>query len=185
MKKADFQSTGPVTGAKFGKKERRGGKANLVFLGVVCLAYLLVAATDSASFVQCLRLFSRLLLRILPVLAGVYILMFLFDLLFKPKSVVKYLGSGSGVKGYLIAMLSGILSAGPIYVWYSMLSELKEKGMKNSLAAVFLYNRAIKLPLLPLMVYYFGGAFTIAITFYMILFSVLIGLLFQLKVIET
>lgn len=182
MKNPASQSTGPVRGAEFGptgKKGRAGGKANLIFLGVVCAIYLLFGAIDSGAFVQSLGLFSQLLIRILPVLAAVYILMFLFDLLVKPKSVVRYLGKESGIKGYLIAIIGGILSAGPIYVWYSLLSEMKKKGMKNSLVAVFLYNRAIKLPLLPLLVYYFGGTFTITITFNMILFSILIGLFFQ------
>lgn len=185
MKNPPSQITNnPLQGSGFGPapgRAKTGKKTNLILLGIVCALYLIVAVFDYPAFVQSLRLFSKLLIKVLPVLAGVYLLMFFFDLFFKPKNVAKYLGRGSGVKGYLIAVVSGILSAGPIYIWYSLLSELKKKGMKNSLVAVFLYNRAIKLPLLALMVYYFGGAFTIIITFYMILFSILIGLVFQVN----
>jgi hypothetical protein len=47
--------------------------------------------------------------------------------------------------------------------------------MRTALAATFLYNRAVKVPLLPLMIYYFGIAFTAVLTAYMILFSVAVG----------
>jgi len=51
--------------------------------------------------------------------------------------------------------------------------------MKNSLVAVFLYNRAIKIPLLPLMVYYFGAPFVVILTCYTIIASVVQGRIVQ------
>ena len=59
---------------------------------------------------------------------------------------------------------------------------MREKGMKTGLAAAFLYNRAVKVPLLPLMVFYFGVAFTVVLTVYMIIFSVVVGYLTELVV---
>jgi uncharacterized membrane protein YraQ (UPF0718 family) len=73
----------------------------------------------------------------------------------------------------------GIASSGPIYMWYPLLSDLKEKGMRDSLIAAFLYNRAIKIPLLPMMVHYFGWDFTFALSIYMVLFSVVNGVIVQ------
>jgi len=62
-------------------------------------------------------------------------------------------------------------------MWYPLLADLKEKGMKNSLIATFLYNRAIKIPLIPITIYYFGIKLTIILTIYMIIFSIINGIL--------
>ncbi|MCP4994325.1 MAG: hypothetical protein GY934_11155 [Gammaproteobacteria bacterium] len=51
--------------------------------------------------------------------------------------------------------------------------------MRTALIAVFLYNRGIKLPLLPLMVHYFGMAFTLVLATYLTLFSLLNGLIME------
>ena len=96
-----------------------------------------------------------------------------------PKAVSKHVGKGSGVKGWSLAVLAGILIHGPIYVWYPLLKELRDKGMRSGLVAVFLYNRAIKIPLLPLMVFYFGTVFVAVLSMYMVIASI-----FEGKVIE-
>jgi hypothetical protein len=48
---------------------------------------------------------------------------------------------------------------GPIYAWYPLLKELREKGAANSLIAIFLGNRAVKPFLLPIMISYFGWVY--------------------------
>jgi uncharacterized membrane protein YraQ (UPF0718 family) len=58
-----------------------------------------------------------------------------------------------------------------------MLAELRKHGMKDSLIAAFLYNRAVKIPLIPVMIYYFGWLFTALIMIYMIAFSIINGLI--------
>ena len=94
--------------------------------------------------------------------------------------MLKYLGKESGVKGWLLAITMGIVSHGPIYTWYPLLKELRNHGMRTGLLAVFLYNRAVKIPLLPIMIYYFGVVFVVVLTVYMIIASVIEG-----KLIET
>jgi phosphoenolpyruvate carboxylase len=49
--------------------------------------------------------------------------------------------------------------------------------MRASLAAVFLYSRAIKLPLLPLMIQYFGTNYTLVLCLYLLGFSFVSGAL--------
>ncbi|WP_157862467.1 hypothetical protein [Nitrosococcus halophilus] len=51
--------------------------------------------------------------------------------------------------------------------------------MDASLAAVFLYSRAVKLPLLPLMIYYFGTAYTLVLCLYLLGFSIMSGVLMR------
>jgi len=51
--------------------------------------------------------------------------------------------------------------------------------MKSGLVAVFLYNRAIKIPLLPFMVHYFKMPFVIILTGYIIAASIVQGHIMQ------
>lgn len=140
----------------------------LFLFGVVIIIYPTLALPTLTSF-------GQLLEKILPILAFVFILIFLFNLFLKPKTIAKYIGRQSGLKGWLLAIGAGIISMGAIYMWYPLLVDLKDKGMSNALVATFLYNRAVKLQLLPFLIYYFGWPFTLTITFYMVIFSVISG----------
>jgi uncharacterized membrane protein YraQ (UPF0718 family) len=105
--------------------------------------------------------------------------MFLTNFFFRRDSILRLLGKGSGFRGWTVAIAGGIASSGPIYMWYPLLGDLKDKGMKDSLVAAFLYNRAVKIPLLPMMVHYFGWPFALVLSIYMIAFSVVNGILVQ------
>lgn len=148
-----------------------------LFLLIVVLMYIFLAIGNYALAEKSTLAFARLFISILPVLVLVFVIMFIFNLFLDNKRLIRHLGKGSGVKGWLLSIGGGILSTGPIYMWYPLLSDLKEKGMKNSLIAVFLCSRAVKIPLIPMMIYYFGLAFTVVLTVYMIIFSVINGLM--------
>lgn len=155
---------------------RNYGKGGWVFLLIVLLIYGVVALLDEGLATMAVNSFSRLLDKILPVLLIVFILIFIVNLLLEPAWVKKYLGRHSGLTGWLTALVGGVLSTGPIYPWYALLKELREKGMKTSLAAVFLYSRAVKLPLLPMLIHYFGLTYTLVLLGYLLLFSILSGI---------
>ncbi len=148
-----------------------------MFFLVVFISYLAAALADTGLVFSALSYTADLLWTVLPVILMVFALIFVSNIILTPQRIVRYMGKGSGIKGWLIAMAGGILSSGPIYMWYPLLSDLREKGMKPSLIAAFLYNRAVKIPLMPLMIYYFGWAFTLVLAFYMILFSIINGLI--------
>jgi uncharacterized membrane protein YraQ (UPF0718 family) len=148
-----------------------------IFLAAVVFLYFLLAFFDFSLIKDSVLFFFSLVLKILPVFLTVFFLMFLMRIFIGPKRIIKYLGEGTGLGGWLIAIGGGILSSGPIYMWYPLLADMQAEGMKKSLIAAFMYNRAVKLPLLPLMVYYFGLPFTVILTFYMIVFSVISGVL--------
>lgn len=118
-----------------------------------------------------------MILKILPILAAVFVIIYLINRFLDPRRLQRHVGEGSGIKGWLYATVAGILISGPPYVLYPLLGDLKQKGMKNSLLAVLLYNRNVKIPFLPAMIYYFGLAFTVIISLYIVLFSFLNGLL--------
>jgi uncharacterized membrane protein YraQ (UPF0718 family) len=64
-------------------------------------------------------------------------------------------------------------------MWYPLLSELEEQGVRKGLIAAFLYNRAIKIPLLPMIIVYFGLLFTVVLTIVMMIISVVQGLIIE------
>jgi uncharacterized membrane protein YraQ (UPF0718 family) len=148
----------------------------LIGTGIV---YAMVGIHDLDLLGNILSGLWRLILRIAPVLLLVFVVMFFFNRFFENDRVIGLFGKGSGFQGWVIAIVGGILSSGPIYMWYPLLSDLKEKGMENSLVAAFLYNRAVKIPLLPMMIYYFGWPFTLVLSFLMVLFSIANGILVQ------
>ncbi len=149
------------------------------FLILLTAIYLGLAAVDFDLFLRAISVFAKLLSNVLPVLALVLVIMSLLNLTIKPGMAKKMLGKGSGLKGWTFAVVGGVLSSGPIYVWYPLIAELREKGMRDSLVAAFLYARAVKMPMIPLMVYYFGWNFTLLFTLYLLIFSVLNGILVE------
>jgi uncharacterized membrane protein YraQ (UPF0718 family) len=154
--------------------EKIGGSG--IFLLSISIIYLTLGIIDIQVVRNALWVLGGLILRISPVLALVFGIMFLTNLLFETGGIVRMLGEGSGLRGWVFAVIGGIISSGPIYMWYPLLGDLKEKGMRESLIAAFLYNRAIKIPLVPMMVHYFGWSFAVILSLYMVIFSVLNGL---------
>jgi len=118
----------------------------------------------------------------LPILGIVFVVMVGINLYFTQSRAKKYLGEKSGIKGWIYAIIFGILISGPPYVLYPLLGDLKKQGMKNSLIAVLLYNRNVKIPFLPALIYYFGLPFTIILSIYILIFSILNGKLIELLV---
>lgn len=146
------------------EKRRKWGKYyGVYFLVAVISLYPILFLFYPGGIYNALKVSGNIFIRIIPVLLLVILFMALIDYLLHPKTVAKYVGKGSGLKGWLLAVSTGIISHGPIYVWYPLLKELRDQGMRSGLIAAFLYCRAIKIPLLPLMVYYFGILFVIVL----------------------
>lgn len=150
------------------------------FLGSVFFLYLLLFSFDSESIYNSLKESGNIIIQIIPVLMLVIVSMALLDYFLHPKTVSKYVGKGSGIKGWFLAISTGILSHGPIYVWYPLLKDLRDMGMKSGLIAAFLYSRAIKIPLLPLMAYYFGILFVVVLLPYIVIASIVVGGIIEL-----
>lgn len=159
------------------RKKGKTGFGGWLFLLLVLVAHGVVALLDPEAAGQALRLFGKVMQGVLPALVITFVLLLATDLFFQPKWIRRRLGREAGATGWLLAAVGGVLATGPVYAWYPLLGELREKGMHPSLAAVFLYSRAIKLPLLPVMIHYFGGAYTLVLCFYILGFSAINGAL--------
>ena len=134
------------------------------FLGIVFLAYLILFIVDPGKTIAALKSAGNVAAALLPILFFVSILTALINFFIHPGVLAKHLGHKSGMRGWFIALTAGILSHGPMYAWYSMIEDLRRHGMRDGLIAAFFYARAIKLPLLPLMVAYFGLDFTVILS---------------------
>ncbi|AKB18861.1 MULTISPECIES: permease [unclassified Methanosarcina] len=152
------------------------------FLALMAAVYISIYFTFPQLFNEALEGTYSILLKVLPILILVFIFLFLFELFVKPEKVIKNLGEHAGIKGWFFSIGTGILSSGPMYVWYPLLSDLKKSGMRTSFISTFLYSRAVKLPLLPVMVHYFGITYTAVLAIYMLGTSVIVGSLTELFV---
>ena len=149
----------------------------LRLLAAVGAVYVLFYLFNADKTIPALQKSGAVLVKILPVLLLVILFTALINFFLKPKEIASHLGEESGVKGWAIALIAGIISHGPMYAWYPMPEDLKQHGLKNGLIGAFFYSRAVKIPLLPIMIDYFGFAFTAILTVYILFASVIQGLL--------
>jgi hypothetical protein len=98
------------------KRLSKSLSAGWIFLLGVLIIYLALGILSFPIIENALLTFLKLIERLLPILAVVFGLMFFSNLFLHTKRVSSYLGKESGLKGWLIVILGGILSTGPIYM---------------------------------------------------------------------
>ena len=152
---------------------------SIYFLIIMFVLYLGLFLFSPAMFHNSLRFSINIFVKLIPILFLVFGIMVLTNKYVTPKSASKYLGKTAGAKKWIISILFGIVSTGSIYMWYPLLKELKSKGVSYGFIASFLYARAIKPAMIPLMIYYFGLKFTIVLTAVMVLFSFIQGVFIE------
>jgi len=140
------------------------------FIFIVTL-YLLLFFVNPSLCISSLVFFRQILIKIIPIFLLVWFLMVIANYFITPKFVFKYFDKKSANK-WFFAIIVGILSEGPIYIWYPLLADLKKKGLDYGFIACFLYNRAIKLPILPAAIYYFGWKYILILAIIIIMASI-------------
>ena len=164
-------------------RKKKNGIWSWVFFFSALIAYVFLAFTDFNGFVKSLNFAGRIIIKIIPIFVFIWILMAFVDRFFSADFIVRHFPKGS-VRGWLFAIITGIFSGGAIYLWYPLLLSLREKGFGNGIIACFLYNRAIKIYLLPLAIYYFGLKYVLVLTVVMALTSIVQGIIVE-KITET
>ena len=153
-------------------------RGKYLFLIVLAL-YGVLFLVNSQSALAALQKSSTVLTKIIPIFAVVILFTALLNFLLQPKQIAKHLGHESGARGWFWSLTAGVVSHGPMYAWYPLLEDLRDHGMKDELIVVFFASRAIKIPLLPVMIDYFGLVFTILLSFYMLFGALLQGACMQ------
>lgn len=149
-------------------------------LGSVILTYVILFFMDPENAKHAVFEGLQVLKMVLPIILVVFFLMGLVNITVDKEKISRHFGNESGMKGWFYAIVAGILSHGPAYVWYPFLQNLREHGAKDSLIFAFLYARAIKLPWIPLMISYFGWVFTLFFSLYIIIGALLQGMIVEL-----
>lgn len=160
-------------------KKTEKSRTGVYFLLIVILLYIIVAFLKIDAILPSLQFSLNIIEKIIPVFVLVFIMMSVVNYFVTPEIVKNYLSQSSGLKRWTIAVISGIISTGPIYMWYPLLKDLRKKGVNYGLISVFLYNRAIKIPLLPILIFYFSLKYAIVLMVVMIIASVIQGLIFE------
>ena len=158
---------------KFKEKIRMGNAWK--FLIIVLIIYLVLFFMNFELFELSSIFFLGILKKIIPIFVLVFVLMSITNYFITPQFVLKHM-KGKGIKKWVFVVAGGILSTGAVYMWYPLLADLKDKGLSLGLIATFLYNRAIKIPLLPLMIFYFSLKYVLVLTLIMIFISVIQGI---------
>jgi len=147
------------------------------FLLAVAILYAVVFSFEPQFAAGAFAKFLDAFWKVLPILFFVFFVMFLVNYFLKPEVVKRHLGHDSGLKGWLYATFGSIAISGPPYVLFPLLGELKKHGMKYSLITVFVNNRNVQPAFIPVIAYYFGWKFAIVFGVYVLLFSIVSGLI--------
>ena len=164
-------------------KKTEKSYAGWYFLGAVIVIYAVLTLFSVEILLKSLAFFWQIIKKVYWVFLLVFALLVVINYLVKPNMLVKHLGKKAGAKGWLIALISGIISTGPIYLWYPLLNEMQKHNVRNGYIATFMYNRAIKPALLPLFIFYFGISYTVVLTIVMLFVSILQGYIVE-KIVE-
>ncbi|NOZ80630.1 MAG: hypothetical protein GXP63_03060 [DPANN group archaeon] len=161
------------------KKTRSGLKKNGrgYFLLASITLYLLTFFFSPDRMMPILESYLKLILQILPIFIIVYAFMVLIDYLVTEDLLKHMMGKEAGIRGWFIAIVTGIISVGPVYVWYPLLRNLQKRGIRVRFLSTFLYNRGIKLQWASLLILYFGWTYTLVLLTVMAVFSIPQGLI--------
>lgn len=95
------------------------------------------------------------------ILTPVFICIGLMDVWVEREKMIQIMGANSGVKGIAVAMLSGMITAVPIYALLPIAGVLLKKGCRISNVLLFLCTSAsIRIPLLLFEISSLGVSFT-------------------------
>ncbi len=140
------------------------------------LFYIIIALYNPSIVLKSLQE----LLKILYSLIVPFVLVIILLLLLENKKAKELMQKAVKSKHSLFFfILAGIISMGSIYLIYPILNKFKKEGASYAHIAAFLYARAVKIPLIPILAYYFSLKYTIIFNLVLIMFSFIIYLVIR------
>lgn len=168
------------------KMEKKKKKVNTsrVILVTALFLYIIFFFFNNEIFKSAIDDFINLMFKVIPILFVVFSLMVISNIYLTNEIIKKWFTKTKGVKGWILIVIAGFISAGPPYLWYPLLAEMKNKGMKDGFIACFIYTRAVKPYFLPVLIFYFGIKYTITLSLIMIITGILLGIIFNTQQIQ-
>ena len=104
------------------------------FLLIIIIVYFLFSIFNQKIYLDSLDFFGQIIYKIIPIFILVFVLMSLSNYFITPKFVMRHLRE-KGFRKWFYVIVGGILSTGPIYMWYPLLADLRRKGLSYGLIA--------------------------------------------------
>ena len=155
---------------------RKKFKGQWYFLIIVLIIYLILLLVNYSAFLVSISFFINLFKKIIPSFLLVFLLLFIIEYFVNSLSITKHFKEKS-IRKYIYALIGGTIASGPPYLWYPLLKDLNQKGVSYGVIACFLYCRSIKIPYLPLLIFYFGFKYTLILSIIMLIMSVIQGMI--------
>lgn len=152
---------------------------SLKFLIIVFIVYLIISLFNFDYAYATFKKTLIMLKGVVPLILFVFFAMFVVNILIDEKKIKKHLGKGTGIMGWIYSIIGAILIPAPPYIIFPMLGNLQKKGMRNSLIVSFLYNGNLQLTFLPVLAYYFGIYYTVIVSVYIFIFSIISGIIIE------
>ncbi len=155
------------------------GFQGIYFLAFVILLYIVLYFINTSKTIESLRHFIKNTLSVIPIFGVVILLTAIINYYFPKERLAKILQGKSKTNTYLLSLLAGAISMGPLFTWYPLLKNLKEKGLQDGALVTFIYGKSIKLTLLPVMIGFFGQLYTIIFMLFIAIAALVQGVLFE------
>ncbi len=160
-------------------KDKFGG--NWIFLFVVFVIYFIIWIFNQNLFLAIWEDFLNVFFKqILVVLLIVFVFMFILNILLQKDTIKNKIQNSSNHVKYIVSIFGWILSTGPVYMWYPFLKKLNDNWLNYGHIASFIYARAIKIPFLAVMVFYFGLKYTIIFNLVLVILALIVWFLINL-----
>jgi len=115
----------------------------------VLLIYIVLAVTAPDKALQALSNSSYYLVEMIQIMPVIFLLTVSIDLLIPKSWILQNMGANAGIKGGLLALIFGSVSAGPIYAAFPVTKMLLKKGASVGNIVIILSAWAvIKVPML-------------------------------------
>ncbi|MBU4069568.1 MAG: hypothetical protein KJ646_01150 [Nanoarchaeota archaeon] len=146
------------------------------FLIIVFLIYFFLLLFNLELFLSASKFFFNSLAKIIPAFIFVFMIMTIINYFLTPEKILNF-SRKKGIKKWLFMVLSGILSTGPPFLWYPLLTKLKKQGLNPGLIATFLYSKALVISFLPLLIFYFSFKYMIVLYFVLAIAALVQGII--------
>jgi uncharacterized membrane protein YraQ (UPF0718 family) len=147
------------------------------YLSLSALIILIIYGLNAAKGMIVIQTVYRTFFEILDIMVAVSIFIGLFQVWVKPATIVKWLGKGSGVKGFAFVCTFPIFMGGSLFTIFPLLKTLREKGARTGAIASFITAWGGKAPLLPLETKFLGWPFALLRLSLVVVFAFLMGIL--------
>jgi len=147
------------------------------FLSLSVVITLFVYGLNAEKGAIVARTVYNTFIEVLDIVVAVSIFIVLFQVWVKPPTIVKWLGKGSGLKGFILVCTFPILMGGSLFTVFPLMKTLREKGARQGAIASFITAWGGKAPLLPLETKFLGWPFALVRLGFVIIFAFIMGIL--------